>query len=938
VGGVWIDFWLKMRDYCIFSAFLVKCIYMEKAYEPNLYEDKIYKLWEESGFFNPDVCIENGICDKNAEHFSVVLPPPNITDKLHLGHVVMVAITDILARYHRMNGKRVCWIPGTDHAALATQNVVEKRLWQDKKQTRHDLGREKFLIEVQNFVSKTQTTIIHQLHKTGASLDWSRLAFTLDDQRQKAVKQMFVDMYNEGIIYQGYRMVNWCPRCQSTLSDDEVEYKTTRTKLYWLKYGPFILATTRPETKLGDTAVAVHPKDKRYQKMVGKKFMIPGVLGEFEITVVADEAVDMEFGTGAIKVTPYHSFADYEIAERHGISGKQIINEEGKLMENCGKYAGLTTLEAREAIVKDMEIMGLIDRVDENYENNLSICSRCGATIEPLPSKQWFVAVDKKIKRLGNKSLKERALEVAREDKIKFTPERFKKRYLDWMENLHDWCISRQLWYGHQLPVWYRSANAHDESEKIYVGIEAPKGDGWEQEEDVLDTWFSSGMWTFSTMGYPDLNAPDLKNYQPTQILETGYEIITLWVSRMIMMSLFALNKIPFENVYLHGMILDQNGKKMSKSKGNGIDPLEMISKYGTDATRLSLIVGNTPGNDSRISEEKIADYRNFANKLWNIARFISFVIPTETREAGRVEGSLSEARKGISRLPSVAQNDSGYTLSDKWILSRLNETIKTVTENIEKFNFSYAGEVLRDFTWGELADWYLEIAKIEGDKDTILNYILETILKLWHPFMPFVTETIWTDMGHGTHNTEHDMLMVSGWPSVIARSEVRATRQSNSNDFNLVKDIISGIRSLRADYKIDPVKKLKVVISAGKKEKLIEENSKVIIGLARLESLEYGRLPAEEAGKPVGSVGFVVGEVEVFVDLSGVVDLEKEKARLKSEIENLEKYLRGLEMKFGNESFVKNAPKEVVEKEKAKMEEAKNKIIKLKGQLLSLK
>ncbi len=872
-----------------------------------MYEDKIYKDWEESGFFNPDVCIEKSICDKNAEHFSVVLPPPNITDKLHLGHVVMVAITDILARYHRMNGKRVCWIPGTDHAALATQNVVEKRLWQDKKQTRHDLGREKFLIEVQNFVSKTQTTIIHQLHKTGASLDWSRLAFTLDDQRQKAVKQMFVDMYNEGIIYQGYRMVNWCPRCQSTLSDDEVEYKPTKTKLYWLKYGLFILATTRPETKLGDTAVAVHPKDKRYQKMVGKKFMIPGVLGEFEITVVADEAVDMEFGAGAIKVTPYHSFADYEIAMRHGISGKQIINEEGKLMENCGKYAGLTTLEAREAIVKDMEIMGLIDHVDEDYENNLSICSRCGAIIEPLPSRQWFVAVDKKIKRLGNRSLKERALEVVQEDKIKFTPERFKKRYLDWMENLHDWCISRQLWYGHQLPVWYKG-------EEVYVGIESPKEDGWEQEEDVLDTWFSSGMWTFSTMGYPDLDAPDLKNYQPTQILETGYEIITLWVSRMIMMSLFALNEIPFENVYLHGMILDQNGKKMSKSKGNGIDPLEMISKYGTDATRLSLIVGNTPGNDSRVSEEKIADYRNFANKLWNIARFVSTQIENTDKNRSQITDHRSP------------------TLSDKWILSRLNETIKIVTENIEKFNFSYAGEVLRDFTWGELADWYLEIAKIEsassadmGGKAEILNYILETILKLWHPFMPFVTEAIYTNMDHGTRNMEQNLLMVSKWPRLRPLGYA-----GQAKDFDLLRSIITGIRSLRADYKIDPVKKLKVVINAGKKQKLIKENENVIMGLARLEDLQINK----STNKPLNFVGFVVGGVEMFVDLSGVVDLEKEKMRLRTEIENLEKYLKGQEAKLGNESFVKNAPAQVVENEKNKLAETKIKLEKLTAQI----
>ena len=874
---------------------------MDKVYEPQKYEDEIYKKWEESGFFNPDVCVEKGICKKDAKTFSIVLPPPNITDKLHLGHVVMVAITDILARFYRMKGRRVLWIPGTDHAALASQNVVEKKLLKEKNQTRHDLGRKKFLVEVWQFVNKTQATIIHQLKKTGASLDWSREAFTLDERRQEAVKGMFADMYNEGVIYRGYRIVNWCPRCHTTLSDDEVEHEEKDAKLYTFSYAkdfPFAISTTRPETKLGDTAIAVNPKDERYKKYVGKSYQVDFCGVPLTIKVITDNGVDIDFGTGALGVTPAHSMVDYEMAQKNGIEIKKIINEEGKLV-GVGKFSGLSVTEAREAVLIDLDKRELLEK-EEDIKNNLAVCSRCDTPIEPLPSKQWFVAVDKKLKRLGGKSLKDKAIEAAVSGKIKFVPERFTKRYLDWMKNLHDWCISRQIWFGHQIPVWYKG-------EDVFVGIEAPRGEGWEQDSDVLDTWFSSGMWTFSTLGYPDLKAVDLKSYHPTQLLETGYEIITLWVSRMVMMSLFALQEIPFKNVYLHGMVLDKNGKKMSKSKGNGIDPLEMIAKYGTDATRMSLIVGNTPGNDTRMSEEKIADFRNFANKLWNIARFV-------------------DSQKSVKTLKSVKPK----TLSDKWVLARLNEIIKEVTENIEKFNFSLAGEQLRDFTWNELADWYLEISKIEKDKGEILNYILETILKLWHPFMPFVTETIWANM-------EHDMLMVSKWPTVIARSP-QTTKQSSSltavSSFAIIQNIITSIRSLRADYKIDPAKKLGVAISAGKMVGLLMENVDVVKGLARLEDCSIERL----AAKPVDSVGFVVDGVEVFVDLSGVVDLKKEKFRLQTEIAEVKKYADSLEKKLANKDFVSRAPASVVEAEKKKLVEARLKLEKLGEQLKSLK
>jgi valyl-tRNA synthetase len=883
---------------------------LPKAYEPQKYEGEIYKRWEDSGFFNPDVCIKKGICKKNAKHYSVVLPPPNITDKLHLGHVVMVAITDILVRYNRMKGKRTLWIPGTDHAALATQNVVEKKLLKEHQKTRHDLGRKKFLEEIWKFVNETQATIIRQLRKTGASVDWSRLAFTLDEQRQTAVRQMFVDMYNEGVIYRGYRMVNWCPRCHSTLSDDEVEYKEQNAKFYTFKYSkdfPFSISTTRPETKLGDTAVAVNPKDKRYKKYIGKIFNIDFCGVKLNLKIISDKNVDMNFGTGALGVTPAHSFVDYEMAQKNKLEIKKIIDESGKMI-GVGKYTGLPVLEAREMVASELRTRNLLEK-EEEIKNNLSICSRCDTAIEPMPSKQWFVSVDKKLKRLGNKSLKQKGIEAAESNKIKFTPLRFKKRYLDWMKNLHDWCISRQIWFGHQMPVWYKKGSTVEEKD-VYVGIEAPKDiKNWEQEQDVLDTWFSSGMWTFSTMGWPSFalyqkryramagkpaKVGDLKAYHPTNILETGYEIITLWVSRMVMMSFFALGEIPFENVYLHGMVLDKNGKKMSKSKGNGVDPLEMIEKYGTDAVRLSLIVGNTPGNDTRMSEEKIADFRNFTNKLWNICRFMIL--------------NIEKPKKDL-------QMPNPKTLADKWILSRLAAVGKELAENIEKLNFSCAGEFLRDFTWNDLADWYLEAAKIECNKSEILNYILNAVLKLWHPFMPFVTEKIWLEL-YGTD----DFLMIQKWP------ELKYIGASVMNDFVCIKDIVTGIRSIRADIKIEPVKKLDSIISAGNREKLLQENSAVIAGLARLADLKISK----KAVKTKTSVGFIAGQVEVFIELSGVVDFKKEKERIEKEIKNVEPYAAQLEKKLGNKAFLSGAPEAVVNSEQVKLEEAKLKLEKL--------
>ncbi|MFH1292349.1 MAG: valine--tRNA ligase [bacterium] len=912
---------------------------LSKAYEPEQYEDDIYERWEQSGFFNPDICVKKGICEQDADPFSIVLPPPNTTGQLHIGHSVMLAIEDIMIRYHRMKGDRTLWIPGTDHAAIATNAVVERQLSKEGK-TKYDLGREKYIEKVKKYISDSQDTMRGQIRKMGASLDWSREAYTWDDQRGLAVNTMFKKMYDDELIYRGNRIVNWCPHCHSTLADDEVEHKQENGKFYWIKYGPFVLATARPETKLGDTAVAVHPDDERYKDMVGKKYMIPGVLGEFEIVVVADEAVDPEFGSGAVKVTPSHSFTDNEIAQRHGIGGKQVINEDGCMMENCGKYAGMNTKEAREAITADMQEMGLIDHIEEDYKHNLSICYRCKHVIEPIPSKQWFVDVNKEFDFLQSKehpiqgldngqkiSLKKLMQYVVHSQQIEIIPDRFCKTYFHWIDNLRDWCISRQIWVGHRIPVWYKGG-------ETYVGVEPPVGEEWIQDPDTLDTWFSSGMWTFSTLGWP-ATANDLKIYHPTNVLETMFDILFFWVARMIMMSAYALGEVPFKTVYLHARVLDRDGEKMSKSKPETmIDPLDVCQKYGTDAVRLSLLLGVSPGSDVSLSVEKIQGFRNFANKLWNISRFMLMNI-----DQSEIGADVPKAK----------------TLSDQWILSRLNQVVLKCTENIEKYEFSQAGEMLKEFTWNDLADWYLEIAKVEGDKSKILNHALNTILKLWHPFMPFVTETIWSEV-YG----KEKMLMVQKWPATVIASEAKqpnpviaseakqpnpviaseakqpnpviaSEAKQSRDDFELIKNIVTQIRHVRAENGIEPGKKTNVLISAGDSKKVLEENSEIIKRLwTGIDKLEV----KTKADNPGGWFPIALGDVEIFVDLSGAVDIDK----IKKELAETEKYVKILEKKLTNQEFVKNAPKQVVSKEQEKLDQAKEKSTKLTTQLENLK
>ncbi len=1061
---------------------------MDKAYNPKEFEDKIYQEWENQNLFNPDSREHS-----SADHFSIVLPPPNVTGTLHLGHASMLAIEDLFIRYKRMQGFDTLWMPGTDHAAIATQNVVEKKLLKEQNKTRHDFGREKFLQEVEKYVETTKDRIHLQTRKMGSSLDWSREAYTLDEVRSKAVKKVFKMMYDDGLVYRGYRIVNWCPRCHSTLADDEIEYKETTSKLYWIKYGPFTLATTRPETKLGDTAVAVHPDDKRYKHMIGKKYMIPGVLGEFEVVVVGDTAVDPEFGSGAVKVTPAHSMVDFEIAERNGVPLKKIINEDGRMMNNCGKYAGLTTLEAREAIVEDMQKMGLIEKVEENYENKLSVCYRCKYIIEPLPSDQWFIDVNKKIIIKDNKyfkkgaSLKEVALRVVNDGEIKIIPDRFAKTYNHWMENLHDWCISRQIWFGHRIPVWYKYGQkivvvrhgqalsnlqglcdskpenienvltdvgrsqvlktaqelkgqqfdiiitsnfsrtretakilaeelgvpeiiedarlgevgmgefngnpepgftqfrlgdfekwhkknpkgiesfvelktrvcsalddikekysdkkvlvvAHgdpirimqgygrkiDDQDMFNLGYPANAGvvtiklqsdqikvsedevneSGWEQDSDTLDTWFSSGLWTFTTLLPKDwdgksFDLPEVKRFHPTSVLETGYDILFFWVARMILMTTYVLGEVPFENVYLHGLIRDKEGDKMSKSKPEtAIDPLEAGQKFGFDAVRLSLLIGNTAGNDIRLYDEKIEGYRNFVNKLWNVSRYI-------------ITGS-EQTKFDLASFKNLS-------LADEWILSRFNRLKKDVIKYLDEYNFSTAGEELKEFTWNELADWYLEISKVKNaDKNisgSILNYILQDLLKLWHPFVPYVTEVIWQQL-----NSERS-IMIADWPKV----DKQLISKKAEDNFAIIKEIVVKIRNLRAEYKVEPAKLVSAVVVGD--ENLIKDNEAIIKFLARVEEIEYAK------EKPSQAVSSVISGMEIFLPLAELVDFEKEKIRLDKEKTNLEKYISGLSKKLTNKEFISNAPSQVVEIEKQKLVQAQENLDKIIQQIKS--
>ncbi|MBI2464175.1 valine--tRNA ligase [Candidatus Peregrinibacteria bacterium] len=1025
-----------------------------KTYEASQYEDDIYELWEVSGAFTPKI-------DSKKKPFTIAMPPPNATGTLHLGHASMLAIEDIMIRFKRMQGFCALWIPGTDHAAIATQTKVEQILL-EQGITRHDLGREEFLKRVHEFVEASRGTIRNQIRRMGSSCDWSRERYTLDEGLSRAVAENFVKMYRDGLIYRGHRIVNWCPRCSSTLADDEVVYKELQEKLYYIKYGPLSLATARPETKFGDTAVAVHPKDNRYKKYIGKKIAVTTVLGETEMIVVADSVVDPKFGTGVIKVTPAHDATDFDIGKRHGLEVRQVIDENGRMNEKAGKYAGMTTREARVAVVKDMKKLGLLIK-EEDYTHNLSLCYRCSTPIEPLVSLQWFIDVNKPIlsarsiklkKKLsahGNvkkeklMSIKEKSIEVIKNGSIKIIPDRFEKIYFNWMENLRDWCISRQIWFGHRIPVYYclKCMEASKEaSEKCHFGSEnldnvVSREPGifvsadrltkclncskpLKQDPDTLDTWFSSGQWTFATLGWPEKTA-DLQYFHPTSVLETGYDILFFWVARMIIMTTYAMGEVPFETVYLHGLIRDKEGKKMSKSSGNGIDPLDMIAKYGADAVRLSLVVGSTPGNDIRLYEEKIAGCRNFINKIWNAARFAMGSSLSATPENHSIFSQSSLKTFVQSPIEHIEKKSKKYffgddnvsilfkhstffisdnlSLSDKWILTRLQRLIEKTTNDLEAYRFSDAGLGVYEFTWNEFCDWYLECSKVQPHPQ-VLQYVLMTILKLAHPFVPFVTEAIWKHLCPSKHNVSSNaknkaftdessnngkskafatelsnnekskmfatellnngksetlssshrknqtfeseslhqkecfsyvpnLLIASQWPQY----DKKLIFTDEESDMQVIFNVITGIRKLRAESHVAPHRKIHAIISGHKKScESIESQKHIIQRMAGLERLDVS--PSSQ--KISDALSLFVGNVEVYLPLKNMMDFETERKRLQEECKKIASYIQGLETKLLNKNFIQRAPKNIVEKEKEKLETARSHLQKIEEQVRS--
>ncbi|MEK7088947.1 MAG: valine--tRNA ligase [Patescibacteria group bacterium] len=710
-----------------------------KPYDPKETESRIYKLWEKSGFFNPDVCIEKGIIKSNAEPFSIVLPPPNVTGNLHTGHALMLVIEDIMTRYARMQGKKTLWLPGTDHAAIATQSKVEKLL--EKEGIRkNDIGREEFLKRVEKYAKDSHDIIVNQAKTMGASLDWSREAFTLDEKRNLAVKTAFKQMYDDGLIYRGNRMVNWDPKGQTVISDDEIIYEEKKGKFYTFKYGPFKIGTARPETKFGDKYVVMHPDDKRYKDWKHmQKITVEWINGPIEATIIKDEIIDMEFGTGVMTITPWHSHEDFALAEKYKLDKEQIIDKYGKLLPIAGEFAGMKIGDAREKIVEKLKTKGLLVSIDENYVNRVATAERSNGVIEPQIMLQWFVDVNKKIPSRNNKSLKELMLEPVRDRKIKIIPEHFKKVYFHWIENLRDWCISRQIWYGHRIPVWYKG-------NEIYCGLETPTDKEWKQDEDTLDTWFSSGLWTFSTLGWPE-KTKDLKTYHPTSVLETGHDILFFWIARMILMSQYLLGEIPFKSVYLHGMIRTADGKKMSKSLGDkAIDPLDIIKKYGNDALRMAMIIGNTPGNDLKLNENDIRGYKKFTNKIWNASRFVI----EQTKDFD------------ILNLPNLDEEDEKSN-------QELQKLVAEISKEMDEFRFSIAAEKIYHYFWHTFADIIIERSKIKILKNqnalsakTLLYTHLNILLKILHPFIPFVTEEIWSII---KKRDKDDLIMVAKWP-----------------------------------------------------------------------------------------------------------------------------------------------------------------------------
>ncbi len=870
---------------------------LPKTYDPRAAEKRIYEMWEKGGYFK-------GRKTESGKPFSIVMPPPNVTGQLHMGHALDCTLQDILTRYKRMQGYDALWVPGSDHAGIATQIKVEEALRNDEHLTRYDLGREKFLERVWDWKNKYGHRIVEQQKSLGVSCDWSRQRFTMDEGCSKAVRETFCELYDKGLIYRGSRIINWCPHCRTALSDAEVEYRDQPGSFWYIKYplkdsDEFLtIATTRPETMLGDSGIAVNPDDERYTHLVGKTAILP-LVGR-ELPIVADSYVEMDFGTGCVKMTPCHDPNDYEVGQRHGLEQILILDGDAKII-NGGKYNGLDRYEARRAIVHDLEEQGYLLKV-ESHDHNVGVCYRCGTTVEPVTSPQWFVKM---------KPLAEPAMRVVREGRIKFVPERFTKTYMNWMENVHDWCISRQLWWGHQIPAWYCADCGH-------ITVARTDPDKCEccgsanitRDEDVLDTWFSSALWPFSTLGWPDKSSEDLKYWYPTSVMVTGYDIIFFWVSRMIFSGMEQMNDVPFETVFIHGLVRDDKGRKMSKSLGNGVDPLEMADKYGADALRFNLITGNSPGNDMRFYVEKTEAMRNFANKIWNASRFVLM--------------NLTIEKNG---LPEQLR------LEDKWILSKLNDLSRDVCENLDKFEIGIAAGKIYDFIWDSYCDWYIELTKPRlnagGDEATsaqqVLLYVLTETLKLLHPFMPFITEEIYQALPH-----DDEAIMIAAYPSY---SESLSFPQDEAA-FEMIMNAIKAVRARRADMNVPNSKKPHLIIATDRPE-IFEAGAGYICKLAYAADLTVQAAAPESTE---GMVCIATDEAKLYMPMAELVDIEKERARIEKELQNARKGLEAQLKKLANENFVSRAPENVVNAEREKQAKFEALIANLQESLENLK
>ncbi len=851
---------------------------LPKVYEPQKVEKKIYDFWMQGGWFK-------GVIDPEKKPFSIVMPPPNVTGQLHMGHAMDSTLQDIITRYKRMQGYAALWLPGVDHAGIATQIKVEEVLRKEEGKTRYDLGRDKFLERVWQWKEQYGGRIVEQQKSMGVSCDWDRSRFTMDETCAKAVRENFCDLYEKGLIYKGSRIINWCPHCRTALSDAEVEYKDMPGHFWHIRYPiedsdeEFIIATTRPETMLGDSGVAVNPADERYTHLVGKNAILP-LVGR-KLPIVADDYVELGFGTGAVKMTPCHDPNDYEVGLRHNLEQIQVIDEDAKI---CGgyKYDGMDRYEARKAIVADLEEQGYLVKV-EPYSHNVGCCYRCGTVVEPLTSPQWFVKMA---------PLAKKAIEVVKDGRVRFVPERFSKTYLNWMENVHDWCISRQLWWGHQIPAWYCDDCGHiTVSRQDACACEKCGSKHIHREEDVLDTWFSSALWPFSTMGWPD-KTKELDYWYPTTVMVTGYDIIFFWVARMIFSAMEQMDKEPFHTVFIHGLVRDSLGRKMSKSLGNGIDPLEIVEKYGADALRYNLITGNSPGNDMRFYVEKCEAMRNFCNKLWNASRFVMMNLTIDKNE-----------------LPEKLE------IEDKWILSKLNDTVKEVCENMDSFELGVAAGKIYDFIWDSFCDWYIELTKprLNGEDEEskigaqkVLLYVLTEILKLVHPFMPFISEEIWQALPH-----EGEALMVERYPEYRESLSFPEDEQS----FEMVMTAIKAVRTRRSDMNVPPSRKAHLIIATDRKA-AFEAGAGYICKLAYASEVTVQDAAPESTA---GMVSVVTDNARMFMPMAELVDLEKERARIGKELANAEKQLQAQIGKLSNQNFVTRAPEAVVNAEREK-------------------